>query len=501
MFKNRLALTLLFSALLLTTHAQSQSTLELPFKNGIEMLLEKSLDVSIERLSPRIAGARVLSEEGAFDAEVFGSFKRQDSTTPLSARSSVAAGGLRSTESESYAFNAGLTGKTGLGTEYTLEVRNGWTADNFSGFEFEYESFTGARITQPLLRDYGTAGNLLNLTIARKDRDISIYRFKATVLGLVTDYGFAYWDLINAREELGVRLESQTLAETLLEINRKKLEAGAISRLELVQAEAAAASRRQDVILAENGVREAQKRLKDLIAGDNAYSIKDSEIVPFAEPVLRPVSQTLDESIAAAIDGRPDYQETKSTLEKNNIRVRYAKNQAYPRIDLEASYGYNGLGDSFSDSFRSIDENPEWSLGLLFRYPLGNRGARGSLLASRFESDQAVLRLKKLEQEIILGLDNSFKEIALNTRRVEAAETSVRLAAETLSAEEKKLEAGRSTTFNVLRIQEDLARARLNSIDAVSDYNRSLIQFYREKGTLLDELGVEVKGDGQGVYR
>ena len=215
--------------------------------------------------------------------------------------------------------------------------------------------------------------------------------------------------------------------------------------------------------------------------------------MPVGDGTLRPAGGSLREAVNSAIEARPEYLEAKSVLERNNIEIRYTENQTYPEVDLEASYGYNGLGDSFSDSFSNLDDNPEWRLGLLFRYPLGSRGARGELEAARLQALQSKIRLKRIEQGMILKLDEALKEIATDAKRLEAAGEAVRLAEETLSAEEKKLEAGRSTTFNVLRIQDDLLQSRLKRLAAVSDYNKVLLRFYREKGTLLEELGINIK--------
>src|SRR3989304_6159810 len=157
--------------------ASDGQRIELPFRQGMRMLIENNLQVKASRLDPRIAGANVLSAQGAFDPELFGSFKRGDASMPLSARSSVAAGGLRSVESQAYSFNAGISGTTGLGTEYRFEVRDDWTADTFSGFEFEYESFTGVTVRQPLLKGFGN-GELLALTVALKDKTASGQRLR-----------------------------------------------------------------------------------------------------------------------------------------------------------------------------------------------------------------------------------------------------------------------------------------------------------------------------------
>lgn len=485
--------SVLFFSLFLTASSAAAAEgqrVELPFRQGMRMLLENNLQVKASRLDPRVAASRVLAAQGAFDPELFGSFRRGDASMPLSARSSVAAGGLRSVESESYSFNAGVSGTTGLGTEYRFEVRDDWTADTFSGFEFEYESFTGVTVRQPLLRGFGN-GEQLALNVALRDRSASELRFRQFISDALSEYAGAWWALMSARGALDVRRESLALAETLLDVNRKKLEAGALSRLELVQTESAAASRREDLLVAQKAVQDSERRMKELVA-DDAYSISDDELVPVGDGALRPAAGSAGQAVSTALSMRPDYMELRTLLERERIVLKYAANQAWPEVDLEASYGFNGLGDSFTRSFKAIESNPEWSVGVIFSYPLGNRAARGELETARLQATQAVLRLKRLEQEIVLRVKSSLEQLETDLRRLEAADVAVRLAEETLDAEERKLAAGRSTTFNVLRIQEDLLLARLKKLDAVSDYNTSLVAFYREKGTLLEELGVRI---------
>jgi outer membrane protein TolC len=220
--------------------------------------------------------------------------------------------------------------------------------------------------------------------------------------------------------------------------------------------------------------------------------MRDDELVPVGEGTLRPVAGGIKDAISKALSVRPDYMELKTTLERERIVLKYRADQVWPEVDLEASYGFNGLGDSLSRSFSNIESSPVWSVGVVFSYPLGNRAASGELETARLQAAQAVLNLKRLEQEIVFRLGGALEQLETDLKRLEAADVAVRLAEETLDAEEKKLEAGRSTTFNVLRIQEDLLLARLKRLDAVSDYNTSLVAFYREKGTLPEELGVRI---------
>ena len=498
------AILAIFSAFAISAPARADGQgqpprLELSIKQGIVMVLENNLDITIERISPQIAEAGILTEQGAFDVEIFGSARRRDAETPLSTRASVAADGLSTIKSETVSLYAGIEGRTTIGTVYTLETRNEATSDTLSGFTPEYGSFTGVTVTQPLLKGFGAGVNKLRLNSALKDRDISVNRLRQMITDTVARFASVYWDLAQAKAELGVRVESEELALSLAEINRKKLEAGAASALEVTQARAAASVRKDGVITAQRALRERENELKLLISGD-VYALRDTEIVtgdPGADRSLAVENvETLEDGAAEALRSRPDYLVIRDEIEKSNLQVLYANGQRYPKVDLEASYGFNGLGGSFRESYSGIDSNPEWTVGLVMRYPLGNRASLGALKAARLRSGVELLRLKKLEQSIILSLDGARKEIETARARVEAARVSTALTRESMEAEEKKLAAGRSTTYSVLLVQEDLAMARLNEIGAVIDYNKALISYLREKGTLLEGYGFEMEKAG-----
>ncbi|MBI5345118.1 MAG: TolC family protein [Deltaproteobacteria bacterium] len=465
--------------------------LSLSIKDGIIRVIENNLDITIERVSPEIREADIVKETGAFDIESSGSFKRSDSSTPLNARSSVSLGGLTELKSKTYNLSAGLSGRLQTGAVYSLEVRDAWTADTLNQFRNEYSSFTGAKVTQPLLKNLGRDVNTSRINIAKKDRDMSIYRFKHMVLETVAGYESAYWELVRAKEEAGLKKESLKLAGTLLLQNIKRLNSGVIPPIEVTQAEAAAAARKDDLILAEKLLRERGNAMKLMISKD-VYTLKDTVIEPADRPEVRRFEASLEESVKAAFSSRPDYLEIKSGIEKTNISIRYAENQRLPQVDIEASYGFNGLGSSLSGSFSNVADNPEWSLGVMLRYPIGNSAADGQMRAARLEAGLIILRLKQLEQRIIMNIDNAIRDIRANTERIEAAKVATKLSEESLAAEEKKLSAGRSTTYNVLKVQEDLIKARTNELAGAIDLNKAIINFLKEKGTLLDELGINI---------
>ncbi|MEE8185529.1 MAG: TolC family protein [Thermodesulfobacteriota bacterium] len=469
----------------------NKRVLRLSLEEGKLMVLEKNLDIAIQRLAPQVEKMRIERERGTFDPLFSGSFMRGDSATPLSTRSSVAAGGRRNTKSKAYSLSTGISGKSPFGTEYSIEFEDIWIENTFNQFQAEYDSFAGIRITQPLFKNFGYDTNRFSIYIAQKNRDISVSELKEHIIETVAKFKKAYWDMTLAIEELKVKEESLKLAESLLNLNRKRLKAEVISPLEVTQAEAGMASRKEDVIIAQKVVRERENTLKRLISSD-IYALRNVEIVPTDTPVVVSFIPDFEESVREGLEYRPDYQKMKTEIKKNDITIQYARNQKFPGVDLEASYGFNGLGNSFGDSLRDMDDNPEWTLGVVVTFPLGNRSSKGDLRIAQMEARQALLNLKKLEQEILVEIDNAINELETNKQRIEATKISKRLAEESLRAEELKLRAGLSTSHNVLQFQEDLTEAKSREISAIIDYIKSLVELSRVKGTVLQEEGIKL---------
>jgi outer membrane protein TolC len=469
----------------------NERIMKLSIEEGMLMVLENNLDITLQRIEPQVEEVRIDSAKGEFDPLISGSFKFEDSTAALSSRSSVAAGGRSVVESETYSMIAGISGKVPLGTEYSIEFEETLTENTFNEFDGEYDSFAGIKVTQPLLKNLGYDTNFFNIHIARKNRDISITELKQIIIDTVVEYKKAYWDLVLAIDNMKVQRESLNLAESLLDLTRKKLIAEVISPLEVTQAEAGVASRKENVIVAKKIVREKENVLKRLISKD-VYALRDVKILPTDIPFVVLATPEYEESIQVGFENRPDYQKAKVEIDKKNIGIQYEKNQIFPSIDLEASYGFNGLGNNFVKSLSDLDGNPQWSLGVIAKFPLGNRTARGDLRIAELEASQALFNLKRLEQEILIEIDDAIRDVRTNKERVEAAKVSTRLAEEVLHAEGLKMKAGLSTSHNVLEFQEDLTVAKSKENSAIIDYNKSLVELSRVKGVVLLEENIDL---------
>ena len=135
-----------------------------------------------------------------------------------------------------------------------------------------------------------------------------------------------------------------------------------------------------------------------LLISQDVSEYRGVSLVPVDYPQMESVDFDLTRHVRTALEMRPDFAAAKRTVERNNIVVKFNRNQLWPEIDLVGSYGLNGRGPTFnrlSDSTVSGD-NPAWSVGVMVTIPLGNRQARATYHQSKLQVDQSLISLKQL---------------------------------------------------------------------------------------------------------
>jgi outer membrane protein len=100
--------------------------------------------------------------------------------------------------------------------------------------------------------------------------------------------------------------------------------------------------------------------------------------------------------------------------------------------------------------------------------------------------------LERTEQPILVEVREAVRNVETNIKRVSVTRGARELAQKKLEAEEKKLAVGLSSVREVLRFQDDLSLEQSREIRALTDYNVSLANLDRAKGTTLERLNIVV---------
>jgi len=445
-------------------------TLHLTLRKAIALAIENNLAIKVGEFDPDIADARITAELGAFDPALnISATHNVDNST--------------NTEIQTGNFGIGVGGKTLYGSNYQIGLTNAATRyDRYS---------TGAQLSlsQPLLRGFGSDVNLASLRIARNNRQLSEWQFKQEIIDVVTQTVYIYNDLYSALRNYDAAKRSRDLALQLCKEEQARTDIGVKIELDVVTAQADAASREEAVILAKNDIANNERYLKQLVTSDTKTLLETRvEIEPPPTAVIGKVD--LQSGLREALQGRPDYQEALVSLQTRHINVVTARNDFLPRLDLVGSLNLLGLDSSdIADSLRFLNNstrNPaSWSVGALFSLPIPNRTAKGQLKAVRLLDAQALVALKQLEQTLIVNVAFAAGQIDTAHQRIGATQEALRFAKESLSAGEKRHNAGSATTFEVLQLQKAMTDAEAALIKAEADYRKAVSEYDRQTGVTL----------------
>lgn len=477
-------------------------TMPLSLHESIALALERNFDIIIEGFNPKIRAADVRNEQAEFDPSLvtgyrFSGGKVQSDDGPLRSPPDRDIRNYISTPL------AGVEQRLQSGTRLNLQLSQEHITSNEKTTNLLFASRainpseeirTTLSFSQPLLRNLGFDVNRTRIRVAQTNQEISESALKDRVIGVVFRVQQLYWDLVFRIQELDVRRLSLKLALDLLEQTKIQVTVGTLPQLSILEGEAGVAAREEAVIVAENDVRTVEDRLKELLSLFERGKGGEVSIIPtdLARFTLEEID--LAKALEAAYEHRPDYRQAKLEIESRTLNERFARNQLLPTLDLEGRVGLNGLDQGLGDAFSNFASGDfvGYQIGVAFRYPLGNQAAKSRFIRARLEAEQAKALLQRVEQRILVEVREAIRNVATNIKRVSVTSGARELTQKKLEAEEKKLAVGLSTVREILRFQDDLSRAQSSESRALTDYNTSLANLDRAKGTTLSRLDIVI---------
>lgn len=329
----------LFSPVL---YGQTEETLSLSLQDCILKTVEKNLGLAVEKITPQIAGISVSLANEKFLPLFAMNYSKQDSNS--ASFSFLDASDKVSTLSDNYSTQLSQILPTGGTLALSLNGYKTDTSRSFQTINPRYGSTLRLTFSQPLLKDFGFKMTNREIILARNNSDISDENFRRALEETIYRAKNAYWNLFYSLENLKVRQQSLKLAQELLEKNRAEIDAGTLPPIEILTAQADVATREADILEAEAMVKNSEDLLKTIInleADDpNADFVR---IVPTDSPSVIRQALSLEQSLSLAMDNRPDLQTTRIDKKTREFNLRYAKNQLYPDLSLEAGYWSPGV--------------------------------------------------------------------------------------------------------------------------------------------------------------
>ncbi|HEX3248217.1 MAG TPA: TolC family protein [Pyrinomonadaceae bacterium] len=515
----------------------------LALREALSMALENNKDIEVARENVRIAEFDLRGAQGVYDPRLNTTAFYERAENPIS--NFLSGGQNGSTIQSDYTATARLEGQSPvLGGNYRLDFSSIrlTTNNQFTALSPQYPTALTFSYTQPLWRGLKIDNSRRQIEIARKNLSLSDAQFRQRAIDTITNVQRAYWDLVFALRSLQVQREAVSVARTQLEHNKRLVNEGQLAPIDVVAAEAQISTYEQGVFSALEEVSRSENNLKNLIAENQQAEIWNASIVPTDPVELTVPDVSLPDALKTAMENRPELQQSNVLQEINKIDQRYFKDQTKPAIDLVGSYGITGLAGSVSSNVvnpftqsslqvrQRVDElsaivgldplpvippqifSPDLlggygqslqnllanrygtaRIGVQISLPLRNRTAEAQLGRSLVEGERLGTQRQQLEQTIQVDVRNALQAMRSSEARLRAATATREANEQQFASEQRKLDAGQSTTFLVLERQTALTEARGLELKAQTDLNKAIADLQRATGNALRVNSIVVR--------
>ena len=484
-------------------------TVDLTLDDVVQRAIQRNLDIAVERLTPQTYDYLLSSIESRYRPTVTSGFSNGNRVT---IPNSQLTGVTDKLETGTYNWNAGISQSVPWGGgNFSVSFNNSRTdsSNAFATRNPSYDSNFQASYTQPLLRNFRIDSTRTSLQTTEISQEVSELNLQGTIATTVASVRNAYWDLLYTIRAVQVAEQSLALASKLVNDNRQRVEIGTMAPIDVVQAQAEEATRRQTLVQTQAARRTAELVLKRLIVNGTTDELWPATINPVDVPTIVEESVDLQAAVGNALQNRVDLKRAHKQLDSNALSLFNLKNQTLPALDLTASYSLRGLGGTqfqrsglggqvttiipggYLQSLQNIMnfDAPTWNVALNMSFPLGTSSADASLARARLQERQTEAQIKSLELQVATEVTNIVLTLRSNRERVEASTAARELAQQRLDAAQSKFEVGFATNFEVVQAQRDLADAQNTALRALLDYTKSQVDLER----------VQFTGSGGGI--
>jgi len=363
--------------------------LELSLQDAVELALENSVDIAVQRYYPWIADVGILKANAgssgygtpgaaiaassaniapysstfpSYDPLLTSSVSFDDNKVPIN-NPFISGTGLSSLTAASIVIHTDQYNTqysqyfpTGTGLTVTYDNTRSSSAPTANFFNPYVQSSIFVGLNQNLLSGFGLAVNRRNIIISKNNRKIADLAFAQQAITTTTNTITAYWELVYARENVKVQQQAVAVSEKLYNDNKKQLQIGTMAPLDVTRAESELATNQQNLIVAQTIQLLDEQALKNAISRNPLDpKIVSVQIIPTDKPAAPQQTEapSFEEALKEAYAKRPDLLEQEFNLQNSAIDVKATRNALLPTATVSARYGTQGLAGNSKTTLTS----------------------------------------------------------------------------------------------------------------------------------------------------
>lgn len=454
-----------------------------------------------------------ISPRGAFDPTFLFNVSWDHTASPLNTL--VVAGSPTVTTNTAFyqfAWQQAFTTGTSFSVQMSNQLQN--SDQQFLIYNPDVISRVSVNVVQQMTNGFGTGVNRRFQTVARNNMRIAREWFEQQVDSVLAQAMDNFWDLVSAQEQVKAMEEALKAAQQLYENNKNQAEAGILAPINVVSAESQVASSQRDLIVAQTNLQQVGLNLKTYFSKQITDALGDAQIIAI-DPLPKPRDADIpafDEARLVAEQNRPEIPQAQETMLNDQVAVKVTRNSLKPTFNVFGLFASAGLsGDQMLSNpaggaailmpgglaqelnqlihFRS----PEYAAGFALTIPIRNRSALADNARAGLYERQDEISLRRTHDQIGVDVHTAIIALIQAKGQVTSAQKAVDFSRQSLDVEQKRLEAGLSTSYNVILAQRNLLAAELAETQASGAYAKALVGMDQAEGILLEKAHIDLE--------
>ncbi len=317
----------------------------------------------------------------------------------------------------------------------------------------------------------------------------------------------AYLQILYNTELVNNAQRQVSITNEQISRTKKQVEAGTLSKGNLLNIEAQGANEEVNLVNAKNKLMLAYLDLMQLLDlnSDTKFDIEKPHLDITAKPNLLPINTIYN----TALGIMPQIKSAEYSLKSAGMSLAIAKGQRSPRLSLSGTYG-NNYSDQIKKSYdpTSPDFNldkPFWdqladnrNITMAFRLsiPLFNGFQVSNYIdKSKIYQENASLNLEIEKNQLRKNIEQAYTDALAAYKTYEARKKSVKSQRESFKYAQEKLNVGmlNSTDYNVAKIQLNNAESDLTASKYDYIFKTKILDFYLGRNLTLKDMAVKSK--------
>jgi outer membrane protein TolC len=368
--------------------------------------------------------------------------------------------------SKGVSLRAGVRDKTqfGLGTDIYAQTYHGQmygTSAFFMPTPDYYTTQMGLEITQSLWRNGFGEFTRYDIRMQKAQARIRYLQAKFELKNLLIKAENTYWALVSYNEIVKLQEENVDRSLKLKNWMSKRMGMRLVDDVDALQAQASHETRELELMTSIDE-RAAFIRQFNTLRGQDSDEVGTLAELPTAAMLLKMVKDPAKKMT------REDFAIVYQQAVVSQSEAAGARSMIRPQLDLKAGVAANGFEPSRTASWNESQDlnNPSWHVGVTFSVPLDYSLLKNLRHAFRSQKQASEEKMEAAKFNEERAWDDVIKQRLELQRRFEKATSLEKVQTQLVKRERTRLLNGRSTTFQSLTIEQNLAMAQIQRVRA-----------------------------------